>query len=89
MKVAEAAVSQHTSGASPQEAEGGVAVSCAPREVPSSAVFPFPVFFSSLSVPPLRSQRYYSKSKRLGKALGIQIKKTVYFHVVIAAFWLT
>lgn len=45
MKVAEAAVSQHTSGTSPQEAEGGVAVSCAPREVPSSAVFPFPVFF--------------------------------------------
>lgn len=45
MQVAEAAVSQHTSGTSPQEAEGGVAVSCAPREVPSSAVFPFPVFF--------------------------------------------
>ena len=53
----EAVVCRRTSGTWPQEAETGVAVSCAPREVPSSAVSLSPRIFSSLFPLPLRSQK--------------------------------
>lgn len=56
-EVVEAVVCRHISGTWPQEAEAGVAVSCAPREVPSSAVSLSPRIFSSLFPLPLRSQK--------------------------------
>lgn len=57
MEVVEAAVCRHVSGTWPPQAEAGVAVSCAPREVPSSAVSLSSRIFSSLFPLPLRSQR--------------------------------
>lgn len=52
------------------EAEAGVAVSCAPREVPSSAVSLSSRIFSSFSPCPLRSQRVV----KLRRLLEIQIE---------------
>lgn len=49
----EAAVCEHTSGALPREAKAEVAASCAPREVPRSAVFSSAVFFLPLLPCPL------------------------------------
>lgn len=63
MEMVEAAVCQHASGTWPQEAKAGVAVSCAPREVPSSTVFSSLVFFLLFFSLPFMSQRYYSKVK--------------------------
>ena len=57
MEVVEAAICRHVSGTWPPEAEAGVAVSCVPREVPSSAVSLSSRIFSSLVPLPLRSQR--------------------------------
>lgn len=52
MEVVEPAVRQHTPGTWSQEAKAGVVVSCAPREVPSSAVFSSPVLFLHFSPTP-------------------------------------